>query len=110
MNEVFTAQQIDAFLKEINGDDLKKLFDTSIVSFIKQKPQEVIEEKLTEYWDYVIPVHLGDIIEINSVKYVVTCIYTDNTVDLLSEEISKTNIGLYKVNFTKVGELECITE
>ena len=110
MSKVLTEQDIDVFLKEINGDDLKKLFDTSVLSFIKMKPQEEIEAKLVKYWEYTVPVNLGDIIEINGLKYVVTCIYTDKTVDLLSEDIIKINTGLYKANITKVGELECITE
>ena len=109
MSTVFTTQQLDAFLKEINGDDLKKMFDSSILSFIKQKSQEVIEEKLTEYWSYVVPVKIGDVVKINNLEYIVTCIYTDNSVDLLGKDVKKTNRGLYGVPVNKVGELQCIT-
>lgn len=109
---VFTDKQINDFLKEINNSDLIKMFNSSVVSFIKTRPQEEVEKKLTEYWEYELPVTFGDIVEINNVTYVVTCIYTDNSVDLLTcgTDIKKKNIGLYGVDVKKVGTLQCIVE
>lgn len=110
MSTVFTDKQIVEYLKEINDDDLRTMFGSSIISCIKNKPQEFVEDKLFEYFAYDMPVKLGDIIEFKDTKYVVTCVYTDNSVDLLNENANKINKGLYNVQITKVGELQCIVE
>ncbi len=103
-----TEKEIEQGLKEINCDDLRTMFDSSFVSTIKTKPIKEVVTKLEEYWKYVVPVSLGDIIKINDKEYVVTCLYTDNSVDLLDSDREKKNKGLYKVLFEKVGELQCI--
>lgn len=106
---VFTPKQIEIFLKEINDNDLKKMFGTAFPSAVMRKPQEEVEEKLTEYWNYKIPVSLGDVIKLDKITYTVTCVYTDNSVDLLNVNGStKINRGLYGVDVVKIGELDII--
>ena len=110
MSDVFTEKQIKDFLSEINDDDLKMMFGFSIPATITFRfTREEIEEKLLDYWDYDVSVSIGDIIEIDEKTYTVTCVYTDNSVDLLSEDAMKTNKGLYNKVFKKVGKLQCIT-
>ena len=109
MNTNFTEKQIVDFLNEINDDDLRTMFATSIVSFIKNKPKDFITDKLLEYLKYNVQVKIGDIVKIKNETYVVTCIYTDNSVDLLGENAKKVNKGLYNVEVEKVGKLQCIT-
>lgn len=106
---IFTEKQLEEYLKKINRDDLTKMFNSSVASFIKNRPQEEVEEKLIEYLAYDVPVSLGDIIKINDDTYVVTCIYVDNSVDLLNDKAKKTNKGLYNVPISKVDKLQCIT-
>ena len=110
MNEILTTNQLKMLLEEINSDDLKIMFNHSLSPLIiKNFQPETIQNKLFEYYSYKIPVSLGDIVEMNNKTYTVTCIYTDNSVDLLSENCKKSNIGLYKVNLSVVGKLQCIT-
>ena len=110
MSSVFSDKQIIEYLKDINDDDLRTMFGSSIISIIKNKPQDMIADKLIDYFNYDVPVKLGDIVVINESKYIVTCVYTDNSVDLLGESVKKVNKGLYGTNVTKVGELQCIVE
>ena len=106
----FTMQDLEKLLKEINDDDLKTMFNTSSVAMIKGKSPELITEQLLEYWDYDIPVRIGDVIEFENEVYTVTCIYTDNSADLLNAEgTHKLNKGFYKVPYVEVGKLTCIT-
>lgn len=109
MNTNFTEKEIEGLLKEINDDDLRKMFSTSVVSFIKNKPEELIVKELIKYLEYEVPVNIGDIVKIKNNTYVVTCVYTDNSVDLLGESAKKENKGLYNVEVTKVGKLQRIT-
>ena len=110
MSALFTTKDLDKLLKDINDDDLKKMFNSSVMTVIKAKPQEMLEEKLTEYWDYILPVAVGDVVEIDNDVFTVTCIYTDNSVDLLNNTgTSKLNKGLYNVPIVHIGKLECIT-
>ena len=106
---LFTTKQVETFLKEINSDDLKTMFGTSTVAIIKCRSQETLEEELTAYWDYFLQIGIGDIIVTDGEEYVVTCVYTDNSVDLLSKEGTKMNKGLYKVPYVVIGKLECFT-
>lgn len=94
-------------LKEINDDDLKTMFNSSIVSFIER--QSGVEEKLTEYLNYD-PPRLGDIIEYLGETYTVTCVYTDNSVDICGKDATKKNVGLYKKDIKVVGRLQLIKE
>ena len=92
-----------------NKDDKKTMFNTEYVSSILLD-QKNAEEKLNEYLNYDVPVSIGDIVEYNKKIYVVTCVYTDNSVDLLSEDADKINIGLYKKNIKVIDSLELIEE
>ena len=94
-------------LKEINDDDLRTMFGTSVVSVIEK--QDDVIEKLNKYLDYE-PVQLGDIIEYFGEKFCVTCVYTDNSVDICGEDTQKRNIGLYKKDVKVIGKLEIIVE
>lgn len=100
-------ETLNQIIKEINDDDLKTMFGTSISSLIL-KDLDIAEEKLEIYLNYEVPVNTGDIIYLNSKRYVVTCVYTDNTVDLCSEEATKVNVGLYKKEITLLGRLHLI--
>lgn len=106
---LFTEKQLEEYLKGINRDDLISMFNSSVASFIKNRPQEEVENKLIEYISYDVPASLGDVIKIVDDVYVVTCVYSDNSVDLLSDKAKKINKGLYGVSVSKVGELQCIT-
>lgn len=94
-------------LKEINDDDLRTMFGTAIVSVIEK--QDDVIEKLNKYLDYK-PVRLGDIIEYLGEKYCVTCVYTDNSVDICGEDAQKKNIGLYEKDVKVIGRLKIIVE
>lgn len=100
-------KQVEDALKKINSDDLKMMFGTSIVSIISTHPMETIEEKLQAYDTYVVPVSIGDVIDIQGENYTVTCVYTDNSVDLLDKDAEKKNVGLYNINITIVDKLDC---
>ena len=98
-------------LTNINKDDLLMMFGSSYASYIMTtKGAKEVEEKLTEYYKYDVPVNLGDIIEYRYEQYVVTCVYTDNSVDLLSKDAKKQNVGLYNKPIKKVGKLQVIRE
>ena len=99
---------ISKMLKEINDDDLKTMFGSTITSVIEK--QSDVEDKLLEYLNYYPPVYIGDIIEYQDKTYVVTCVYTDNSVDICGEDADKKNIGLYMKNVKKIGELQYIRE
>lgn len=105
-------EELKKKLNEINDDDLKVMFDTAFVQTIINKDTDIITGKLEEYYKYDIPVSLGDMIEFQNGEYVVTCLYTDNSVDLLSKFGHKKNVGLYqKENEIKmIGKLEVIQE
>ena len=70
----------------------------------------MIADKLIDYFNYDVPVKLGDIVVIKESTYVVTCVYTDNSVDLLGENAKKVNKGLYGIEVSKIDELQCIVE
>lgn len=95
-------------LKQINDGDLKTMYGTTVVSLIEK--QEDAEEKLNVYLEYEPPVHIGDIIEFQGKTYCVTCVYTDNSVDICGEDATKQNIGLYMKLVKKVGRLQVIVE
>lgn len=99
--------EVSKTLKEINNDDLKTMFNSTIVSFIER--QSDVKEKLTEYLNYDPPC-LGDIIEYLNEKYAVTCVYTDNSVDICGKDSTKKNVGLYKKDIKVVGRLQLIKE
>lgn len=74
--------------------------------------ESFVEERLREYMeDYESP-FTGDIIEWKGVEYIVTCAYTDNSVDLINRYgekiIRKTECGLYDENWKKIGKLEIV--
>lgn len=100
-------EELVKILKEINDDDLRTMFGTAVVSVIEK--QDDIIEKLNKYLDYK-PVHLGDIIEYFGEKYCVTCVYTDNSVDICGENAQKRNVGLYKRDVKVIGRLEIVEE
>lgn len=93
-------------LSEINKEDLKTLFGTSSVFFIEKSIKEAdIEDALTDYLLYNIDVSIGDVIKIIDVTYVVSLIYTDNSVDLITTDGDKINTGLYNVDFEIISKL-----
>lgn len=98
---------LEKAIGEINNDDLRTMFETT-VPYVILKDLDKARRCLEEYFNYDVPVHTGDIIDFNNKKYVVTCVYTDNTVDLLSEEATKVNIGLYQKEVTLLGRLHLI--
>lgn len=97
-------------LKKINGDDLKTMFGTSFVSYIEKQPEEEVREKLKDYLHIKVAVKLGDIIEYKGEQYCVTCLYTDNSVDVCGKDSQKINTGLYMKNIKIVGKMQIIRE
>lgn len=95
-------------LNDINDDDLKTMFETSIVSSIISKPD--VEEKVEKYLEYYIPVSLGDIIEYQGNEYCVTCVYVDNSADICGKDSTKKNVGFYMKDVKVVGRLQVIKE
>ena len=95
-------------LGKINNNDLITMFGTSLIYTITSKPDA--EEKLNKYCNYEVPVRLGDIIEYQDKRYCVTCVYTDNSVDICGEDASKKNIGLYMKDVKVIGKLQVIKE
>lgn len=106
----YTEKELEKLLKCINSNDLKEMFGVSFASSILIKDSTEIISKLEEYMGYDVPVALGNIIEIEGERYIVTCIYTDNSVDLLSKDATKYNVGLYKKDVKVVGKLQYIEE
>ena len=105
------SKELENIIKEINNDDLRTMFQTTLPSIILRDLSNATTE-LEEYLKYDVPVCLGDIVEFKGKNYCVTCIYTDNTVDILSlgEIARKENIGLYKKEITVIGKLQVIKE
>lgn len=94
-------------LKEINDDDLRTMYGTTVVSVIEKQNDAM--EKLIKYLDYE-TVRIGDIVEYLDKKYCVTCVYTDNSVDICGEDGVKKNVGFYMKDVKVVGRLEIIKE
>lgn len=102
-------ETLEKILKEINDDDKKAMFGVTS-NYMITRDLDIAQDKLLEYSEYDVPVCLGDIIEIDKNKYVVTCVYTDNSVDLLDDTAHKKNMGLYKKDVKIVGKLDVIQE
>lgn len=86
--------EVEKIIKKINRDDLMHMFQAQYSYVIMKK--EGYSEKLKKYLQWKLPVKLGDVIKIDSNETnVVTCVYTDNSVDLLDEKGEKRNVGLY---------------
>lgn len=109
----------DRFL-DINEDDRKILFGFTKESDLRKT---LNEKKLTmDYlhktveWfenEYMSPFWTGDIIQdTNQKNWIVTCIYTDNSIDLISAEgeIRRKNTGTLTTEYIKIGKLEKIYE
>lgn len=103
-------EELKKLINEINDDDLKKMFGTAYSATILNEDLEKIKEKLDTYLEYDVPVRLGNIVEFNGETYVVTCVYTDNSVDLLSKDATKKNVGLYMETVKVTGKLDVIKE
>lgn len=101
--------KLKELLKEINDDDLRAMFNTAYPTSILGNMFKAKEE-LEKYMEYVLPVSLGDIVLINETKYVVTCVYTDNSVDILDWKLNKKNVGLYNKTVKVIGKLDVIQE
>lgn len=95
-------------IKEINDEDLRTMFGVSSAVLIEKQPDA--EDKLNAYLEWIMPVYIGDIIEYQGKKYVVTCVYTDNSVDICGEDATKKNIGVYMKKVEVVGRLQRIKE
>lgn len=96
-------------LNKINNDDLKTMFNTSYAGTIVLEDLDIVEETLRDYDEYDIRVHIGDIVEFQGKQFVVTCVYTDNSVDLLSyDNAMKTNVGLYCKSIKVTGRCDII--
>ena len=106
----YTEKELEKLLKCINSNDLKEMFGACFSSVILAKDSTEVINKLKKYSLYDVPVALGNIVEIEGKRYIVTCVYTDNSVDLLSEDATKYNVGLYKKDVKVVGKLQCIEE
>lgn len=104
-------KELEKIIKEINDDDLRTMFTTTIPSIILRDLSNAAME-LEEYLKYDIPVRVGDVIKFQDKKYCVTCIYTDNSADVLVLDgyPIKRNIGLYKKEAEVISKLEIIKE
>lgn len=103
--------EMEKLLKEVNDDDLRAMFGTIVIPTITKDMDKVFKE-MEKYVKYEVPVRLGDIIELKGKRYCVTCIYTDNTIDILTldEAPTKKNVGIYKQEVKTVGRLQIIKE
>ena len=101
-------KELSALLKGINDEDLKTTFGTAATVVIEK--QADAEEKFRKYLEYDVPVRIGDIIEYKGKNYCVTCVYTDNSVDICGEDADKENIGLYKKDVKVIGKMQVILE
>lgn len=105
------SKELEKIIKEINNDDLRTMFQATTPSIILRDLTNATME-LEEYSKYNVPVWIGDIIEFHDEKYCVTCVYTDNSVDILKlgENVSKQNVGLYKKEIKIIDKLQVIKE
>lgn len=102
------SKAIREYLNKINKDDLLAMFGSSVVSYIMNMAD--MESKLLDYLQYDVSVNIGDIIEYKYEKYVVTCVYTDKSVDILGDNAKKQNVGLYNKKVKTIGKLQVIKE
>lgn len=115
MIDAMKIKNIKTELKDINDTDLKVMFGTTILSSIVRESMTELQfnevlNKLYAYYEYDVPVCIGDVISMNGEDYAVTCVYTDNSVDLLSctDNSKKINTGLYNIPVSKISKLTCI--
>lgn len=98
-------REIEKTIQKVNKDDLCTVFGASYAYTIMKK--EGYKKKLDEYLKWKVPVKIGDIIKsATGGTDVVTCVYTDNSVDLLNEDGVKKNVGLYGKKVEVVGFLK----
>lgn len=104
-------KEMEKLLKEVNDDDLRAMFGSIVIPTITRDMDKVIKEMET-YLEYEVPFNIGDIIELTGKRYCVTCVYTDNTIDILvmDETPTKQNIGVYKREIKTVGKCQIIKE
>lgn len=113
MSERITDKELKELLQKINKEDLLAIFGISqpglIVKFgMTQEELDDIAEMLYTYMAYIVPVDVGDIVKLDSKEYIVTCVYTDNSVDLLrtDEQNKKINMGIYRNRVEVISKLE----
>lgn len=104
----------------INRNDRKKLFgfttEKEMIQAIKDNITTVMDIKKVLKWyeeEYKFPFWTGDIVkDKDDEKWIITCVYTDNSIDLISESkvIKRKNCGMLSSNLVKVGKLEKIWE
>ena len=104
----------------INRDDRKKLFgfttEKEMITAIKDgnTTDDIVRATLKWYEeDYNIPVWTGNILkDTDGNQWIVTCVYTDNSVDLISRtgEIKRKNCGAISNKFEVIGKLDKIKE
>lgn len=106
--------------KNINDHDKKEIFGFSkegelFTAFRKNEINEEDLESLLDWYenDYICPFWTGCILkDVNNQEWIVTCVYTDNSIDLISreDEIQRTTIGSLGSSYVKIGSLEVIVE
>ena len=115
-----TKKLIDRY-KDINEDDRKILFGFSTESDLRSFmfKENVTCDEIMELIDwfkneYMVPFWTGDVItkETDGTKWIVTCVYTDGSIDLISAEgkIERRNIGTLRNDYISDGQLEKIIE
>ena len=117
---VASKKLIDSY-KDINEDDRKVLFGFSTEADLRSFmfKEEVTCDEIMEVinWfknEYMIPFWIGDVImnETNGSRWIVTCVYTDGSIDLISAEgkVERKNIGTLRNDYISDGQLEKIIE
>ena len=107
---VMEKRELEALIKDINDDDLKHMFNSTCASIICAKDLDVVASKLMKYIEYTPDLAVGDMIKFNGKQYVVTLIYTDNSVDLVGEDGQKINTGIYGKEVLYCGKLDCFED
>ena len=100
---------INSLLNAFTVTERKSMFGKDLVYDItREYTTEEIKKKCIEYMSYECPFRIGDIIEDEcGQRYVVTCDYTDGTIDVVYETGKQTraNVNPYGYDLKKVGAL-----
>lgn len=111
---------IDRF-KAVNEEDRIIMFGFKTENELRSSmlKEEISSEEIIELLEwfentYMIPFWTGDILsnETDGSVWIVTCVYTDGSIDLISAEgkVKRKNVGTLRNDYICNGQLEKITE
>ena len=101
---------VNSLLTAFSTSEINRMFGEKFVMDVEKKfSTKDIIKKCVEFLSYENPFYEGDIVEDEcGVTYVVTCVYTDNTMDVMyatGDKRDRANIHPYDYDIRKVGEL-----